>query len=79
MDGLHRIKVLNYLSAWRRGDLVRLPDGEQFRLTSDAYYHDKKEQVICNTDRGFPISYLRLIEHAYLVEPAKEIKNEKSE
>ena len=66
----------NYiLSAWRNGDLVRLPDGEEFRLTSDGYYCDERKKVICDTDRGKPISYLKLIEKAYLVETGTGVKN----
>jgi hypothetical protein len=59
---------MNYLTAWRKGDLVRMPSGKEFRLTSDGYEKDGK--VYCNTDRknGKPISYLKLIEKAYLVE-----------
>lgn len=65
------------LSAWRKGDLVRMPDGEEFRLTSEPYYCEQKQKVICDTDRGKPISYLKLIEKAYLIETGSGRKNEK--
>ena len=52
---------MNVLSAWRKGDLVRMSDGEEFRLTSEGYYCEQRQKVICDTDRGKPISYLKLI------------------
>jgi hypothetical protein len=66
---------MSILSAWRKGDLVRMPNGEEFRLTSEGYYCDEKQKVICNTDRGSSISYLELIENAYLVETFSGRKN----
>jgi len=66
---------MSILSAWRKGDLVRMPNGEEFRLTSEGYYCDEKQKVICDTDRGGPISYLELIENAYLVETFSGRKN----
>ena len=67
---------MNVLSAWRKGDLVRMSDGEEFRLTSEGYYCEQRQKVICDTDRGKPISYLKLIETAWLVETASGRKNE---
>ena len=65
-------------SAWRNGDLVELPSSlqhckEKFRLTSDGYEKDGK--IICDTDRGYPVSYLELIEKAKLVEDINGRKN----
>ena len=54
-----------------------MPNGEEFRLISEGYYCDEKQKVICDTDRGEPISYLKLIEYAYLVETFSGRKNEK--
>jgi hypothetical protein len=68
---------MNILSAWRKGDLVRMPNGKEFRLTSEGYYCETKKKVICDTDRGKPISYLKLIEKSYLVETGSGRKNEK--
>lgn len=65
---------MNYLTAWRKGDLVKMPDGEEFRLTSDGY-EKKPGKIHCDTDRGKSISYLELIEKAYLVETGNGIKN----
>jgi hypothetical protein len=65
---------MTYLTAWRKGDLVRLPNGEEFRLTSDGY-EMKSGRIYCDTDRGTPISYLELIETAYLVETGSGRKN----
>jgi len=67
---------MNVLSAWRKGDLVRMSDGEEFRLTSEGYYCEQRQKVICDTDRGKPISYLELIETAWLVETVSGRKNE---
>jgi len=66
-------------SAWRKGDLVKFPSslqypkGQKFRLTSDGYEKDGK--IICDTDRGYPVSYLKLIEKAQLVEDINGRKN----
>ena len=80
MDGLPKIKEYNpVLSAWRKGDLVRLPNGEEFRLTSEGYYCEQRQKVICDTDRGKPVSYLKLIEKAYLLETGSGRKNEPCE
>lgn len=65
---------MTYLTAWRKGDLVRV-DGKEFRLTSDGY-EMKPGKIYCDTDKGKPISYLELIEKAYLVETASGRKNE---
>lgn len=65
---------MNYLSAWRKGDLVKLSNGDIFRLTSDGY-EMKPGRIYCDTDRGTPISYLKLIEDAYLIETASGRKN----
>lgn len=65
------------LSAWRNGDLIRMPNGEQFRLTSDGYELAPGSGIWCDTDRGIPIKYLTLIEEAYLVETGSGRKNEK--
>jgi len=67
---------MTYLTAWREGDLVRMPNGKEFRLTSDGYEKDGK--IYCNTNRKNekPISYLKLIEKAYLVETKTGRKNE---
>ena len=67
---------MSILSAWRKGDLVRMPNGEEFRLTSEGYYCDTRQKVICDTDRGKPISYMKLIDKAYLVETGSGRKNE---
>ena len=64
------------LSAWRKGDLVRMPNGNEFRLTSEGYYCENKQKVVCDTDRGKPISYLKLIEKARLVETGSGRKSE---
>jgi hypothetical protein len=63
---------MNYLTAWRMGDLVRMPDGEEFRLTSDGYeiMTDKGLKIVCDTDRGKPISYFKLVGKAKLIETA---------
>ncbi len=37
---------MNVLSAWRKGDLVRMSDGEEFRLTSEGYYCEQKQKVM---------------------------------
>lgn len=65
---------MNYLSAWRNGDLVKMPNGEQFRLTSDGY-EMKPGRIYCDTDRGKPISYLKLMEKAQLIETGSGRKN----
>ena len=67
------------LSAWRKGDLVRLSNEKEFRLTSEGYYCEQRKKVICDTDMGKPISYLKLIEKAYLVETGSGRKNEPCE
>jgi hypothetical protein len=67
---------MNYFTAWRKGDLVRMPNGKEFRLTTEAYYHPEKQKMVCDTDRGKPISYLKLMEKAYLVETITGRKNE---
>lgn len=64
------------LSAWRKGDLVRMPSGKEFRLTSEAYYSEELQRVVCDTDRGKPIKYTKLMEKAYLVETGSGRKNE---
>ena len=63
-----------YLTAWRKGDLVKMPNGKKFRLTSEGY-EMKPGRIYCDTDRGKPISYLKLIEKAYLVEDKNGRKN----
>lgn len=63
-----------YLTAWRKGDLVRMPNGEEFRLTSDGY-EMKPGKIYCDTDRGKPIKYLKLMKKAYLVEDIYGRKN----
>ena len=73
---MDKIEYNPVLSAWRKGDLVRMPDGEEFRLTSEGYYDEERQKVICDTDRGKPVSYLKLIEKAYLVETGSGRKNE---
>jgi hypothetical protein len=65
-----------FLTAWRKGDLVRMPDGEEFRLTSEGYYCETKQKVVCDTDSGKSISYLKLTKKAYLVETGGGRKNE---
>ena len=60
------------LSAWRKGDLVELK-GEKFRLTSEGYEKDGK--IVCDTDKGDTVSYLKLIEKAKLLETASGRKN----
>lgn len=64
------------LSAWRKWDLVKMPNGEEFRLTSEWYYSDKENKVVCDTNRWKPISYAKLIEKATLIETWSWIKNE---
>ena len=66
---------MTYLTAWRKGDTVRMPNGEVFRLMSNGFEIDGK--IYCNTDRknGKPISYLKLIDKAYLVETITGRKN----
>jgi hypothetical protein len=54
-----------------------MPNGKEFRLTSEGYYCESIQKVICDTDRGKPISYLKLIEKAYLIETGSGRKNEK--
>jgi hypothetical protein len=66
---------MTYFTAWRKGDLVRLPNGAEFRLTSDGYEREPGK-IYCDTDRGTPISYLELIEKGYLVETGSGWKNE---
>lgn len=65
---------MTYLTAWRKGDLVRMPNCNEFRLTSDGY-ELKPGRIYCDTDRGKPISYLKLIKKAYLVETINGRKN----
>ena len=67
---------MSVLTAWRKGDLVRMPNGEEFRLTSEGYYCDATQKVICDTNRGKPISYMKLVDKAYLVETGSGRKNE---
>jgi len=67
---------MSYLTAYRNGDLVRMPNGEEFRLTSDGY-EMKPGRMYCDTDRGKPISYLKLIEKGYLLETGSGRKNTK--
>lgn len=62
-------------TAWRKGDLVKMPNGEKFRLTSESYYCEVNQKIMCDTDRGEPISYLTLIQDAYLVETGSGRKN----
>lgn len=68
---------MNYLSAWRRGDLVRMSGGEEFRLTSEGYYCEIKQKSVCGTDRpnGESISYLKLSKEAKLLETGSGRKN----
>lgn len=65
-----------YLTAYRKGDLIRMPDGEEFRLTSDGY-EMKPGRIYCDTDRGKPIKYTTLMEKAYIVEDINGRKNVK--
>jgi hypothetical protein len=67
---------MTYLTAWRKGDLVRMPNGEEFRLTSDGY-EMKPGRIYCDTSIGKPISYLKLIEKGYLLETGSGRKNTK--
>ena len=67
---------MTYLTSWRKGDLVRMPNGKEFRLTSDGY-EMKPGRIYCDTDRGKPISYMKLISKAYLVETGNGRKNYK--
>ncbi len=64
------------LTAFRNGDLVRMPNCKDFRLTSDVYEY-KIGRMGFNTDRenDKPISYLKLLESAYLVETKSGRKN----
>lgn len=63
-----------FFTAWRKGDLIKMPNGKQFRLTSDAY-EIKPGKYYCDTDRGKPIKYLKLMKKAYLIETGSGIKN----
>ena len=65
---------MNYLSAWRKGDLIEIY-GKQIRLTSEGYEKDGK--IICDTNEseGSYLPYIRLIEDARLVETASGRKN----
>lgn len=51
-----------------------MPDGEEFRLTSDAYEREPGK-FYCDTDRGKPIKYIKLINEAHLVETGSGRKN----
>ena len=73
---MNKIEYNPVLSAWRKGDLVRVSDGEEFRLTSERDYCEQRKKVICDTDRGKPVSYLKLIEKGYLIETGSGRKNE---
>ncbi len=66
---------MTYLTAWRKGDLVRMSNGSEFRLTSDGY-EMKPSRIYCDTDRGKPISYLKLMKKARLIETGSGRKNE---
>jgi len=68
---------MTYLTAWRKGDLVKLPNSKEFRLTSDGY-EMIPGKIYCNTDRenGESISYVLLIEDAFLIEDVYGRKNE---
>ncbi len=65
------------LTAWRKGDLIRIYNKE-VRLTSDAY-----EMIlvgmVCDTNEGDGtyIPYINLIEDAYLIETGSGRKNVK--
>jgi hypothetical protein len=67
----------NGLSAWRKGDLVKLLNGKQLRLTSEGYFSDKEGRLVCNTDDGYTIPYMTLIEEAKLIETGTGRKNKK--
>jgi hypothetical protein len=45
---------MTYLTAWRKGDLVRLPNGDEFRLTSDGY--EKRPYPYCQTFESWELT-----------------------
>ena len=53
------------MNAWRKGDNVTML-GRSFVLTSDPYFCRKENRVIFDTNKGYTISYLSLIEEAKL-------------
>lgn len=68
---------VNSLSVWRKGDLVKLKNGKKVKLTSDGYFSQKENRVVCDTKDGFTIPYLTLIEEGYLMEDRIGRKNKK--
>jgi len=67
------MKNLN-LSAWQKGDLVKLTNGGEFRLISEPYLQEDGN-IVCDTDKGDTIFYLSLIENAFLIEDIYGNKN----
>jgi len=66
---------MSELTAWRKGDLIELLNGKQLRLTSDGYFSEKEGRTVCDTEDGYTISYLTLIEEAKLIETGSGRKN----
>ena len=66
-----KLERLEYLTAWRDGDLIEL-DGKTFRLTSDGY--DSGDLIVCDSENG-AIKYVDLIERAKLIETKSGRKN----
>ena len=62
------------LSAWQKGDLVKLSNDGEFRLISDPYLQEDGN-IVCDTDRGNTVLYLSLIENAFLLEDIYGNKN----
>jgi hypothetical protein len=62
------------LSAYRKGDFIRMLNGETFTLTSEAYYCENKKIVVCNTDRpdGSVIPYSELINDGFVLANHRE-------
>jgi len=70
-----KLKNVNFLSAWRKGDLIEIK-GERFRLTSDGY-EKKPGKIYCDTDKGVSLPYLKIMKKAKLIETGAGAKNKK--
>lgn len=65
----------NNLTAYQKGDLVSV-DGEEFRISTA--YEMKPGKIYCHTDRenNEPISYIKLMKKAKLIETITGRRNE---
>lgn len=63
------------LTRFIKGDTIKM-DGVTFKLSSDGYYHDKLQKVVCDIEGGGTVSYLKMMnKDAKIIAYEKRIKN----